>query len=219
MARALGVSRLDVIAHPERVISQSQLATFYDMLGRRAARCPLAHILGEKEFFGLSFEVTPAVLVPRPETEVLVEEVLKRVGDDAGIADVGTGSGAIAVALAVNLPRARVWATDTSEEALKVARANAEKHAVAGRVSMVRGDLLEPLIAMGLVFDAVVSNPPYVPSSEAVSLEPEVRQEPAEALYGGPDRAGGVSAVVSAGGWCDEAGRGGVRDRASSLCG
>jgi len=100
------------------------------------------------------------VLVPRPETEILVEETLKRVGDRPRIADVGTGSGAIAVALAVSLPKAQVVAADSSEEALQVAWANAEKHAVADRVSIVRVDLLEPLIGE---FDAIVSNPPYVP--------------------------------------------------------
>ena len=198
MAHALGCSRIDVIAHPERVLSAQALATFRAILDKRASRFPLAHILGVKEFFGLEFIVSPAVLIPRPETEILVEECLNRVGDAPVIADIGTGSGAIAVALAVNIPNARVWATDSSEEALKVARANVEKHGVADRVSIVRGDLLEPLIALAdgqghhvpaqqRGFDAIVSNPPYIPSGVIESLEPEVRREPREALDGGID--------------------------------
>lgn len=187
MAHATGSSRLDIVAHPERVFSDSQLAKFRTMLDMRMARYPLAYILGEKEFFGLSFMVDPSVLIPRPETEILVEQLLVRLADGAGIADIGTGTGAIAIALAVNLPEANIWATDTSEDALKVARANAEKHAVSKRVSMVSGDLLEPLTRKGLRFDAVVSNPPYIPSAAIGFLEPEVQCEPIGALDGGLD--------------------------------
>lgn len=187
MAHALGCSRLDVISHPERVLTTTDETAFRSMLDRRAARYPLAYILGRKEFFGLEIDVSSAALIPRPETEILVEECLKRVGDEPLIADIGTGSGAIAVALAVRIPKARLWATDTSEEALKVARANSEKHGVATRVSIVRGDLLEPLMAQLREFDAIVSNPPYIPTGEIESLQPEVRCEPPEALDGGPD--------------------------------
>lgn len=187
MAYALGCSRLDVIAHPERILTTTEETAFHRALDRRAARYPLAYILGRKEFFGLEIDVSPAVLIPRPETEILVEECLKRVGEEPLIADVGTGSGAIAVALAVRIPKARIWATDTSEEALKVARANSQKHGVATRVSIVRGDLLEPLIRAELQFAAVVSNPPYIPSAVIESLESEVRCEPACALDGGAD--------------------------------
>ena len=185
MAKALDCSRLEIVAHPERLLDNTELESFHAMLDRRVSRYPLAYILGTKEFFGLEFNVTPSVLIPRPETEIMVEECLKRVGDGALIADIGTGSGAIAVALAVNLPKAKIWATDSSEEALKVARTNAEKHAVADRVSIVRGDLLEPL-AVG-EFDAIVSNPPYIPTGDIDTLQPEVRYEPREALDGGPD--------------------------------
>lgn len=195
MARVLSCSRMEVVAHPERVLTEPQRAAFYDMLARRQSRYPLAYILGEREFFGLTFVVSPAVLIPRPETEILVEQVLARVGDGAKIADVGVGSGAIAVALAVSLPSAGLWATDTSDDALKVARANAEKHAVSKRVSMVSGDLLEPLIPMGLQFDAIVSNPPYIPSAVIETLEPEVRFEPIGALDGGADGADAYRAL------------------------
>lgn len=197
MAHALRCPRLEVISHPERLLTPSQEAAFQAMLTKRASRCPLSYIIGEKEFFGLSFVVSSDVLIPRPETEILVEECLRRVGDGAVIADIGTGSGAIAVALAVNLPGANVYATDTSEQALKVAKVNAEKHGVADRVCTVRGDLLEAL-SVGVVghavpeqrqerLDAIVSNPPYIPSGVIESLEPEVRQEPIQALDGGPD--------------------------------
>jgi len=197
MAKALGCSRLDVIAHPDSVIDYAQHESFHAMLQRRAARYPLAYILGSKEFYGLEIDVTPDVLIPRPETEILVEETLKRVGRAARIVDVGTGSGAVAVALAVSLPDAHVLAVDSSELALKVALANVQKYGVADRVSTMRGDLLEPLSTVGRgddvpaqhwgEWDAVVSNPPYIPTSEIDSLQPEVRYEPREALDGGPD--------------------------------
>lgn len=187
LARALKCSRLDVLAHPERVLTAEECSSFHSMLDKRASRYPLAYILGEKEFFGLTLEVTPSVLIPRPETEILVEQIVARVPRDARIADVGTGSGAIAVALANSIPEARIWATDASEGALKVARANAEKHAVSERVITVSGDLLEPLIEAGQRLDAVVSNPPYIPSAVIGTLEPEVRCEPVGALDGGVD--------------------------------
>ncbi len=187
LARALGCSRLDIIAHPERILLKPEVASFHSMLERRVCRYPIAYLLGEKDFFGLTFEVTPSVLIPRPETETLVERVLSQVSDGASIVDVGTGSGAIAVALAVNLPHSQILATDTSEQALKVARANAEKHAVSERVRMVQGDLLDPFVQAGERFDAVVSNPPYIPSSMIPALEPEVRAEPLAALDGGDD--------------------------------
>ncbi len=185
MAHALECSRLDLISHPERELTAAQLESFRSMLDRRARRYPLAYIIGKKEFYGLLFDVTPEVLIPRPETEILVEECLKRVGDAPKIADVGTGSGAIAVTIAVNLPNARVWATDASESALNVALANAQKHAVMDRVSVIRGDLLEPLADFKL--DMIVSNPPYIPSGDIDSLQIEVQFEPREALDGGVD--------------------------------
>ncbi len=185
MAHALECSRLDLISHPERELTAAQLESFRSMLDRRARRYPLAYIIGKKEFYGLLFDVTPEVLIPRPETEILVEECIKRAGDAPKIADVGTGSGAIAVTIAVNLPNARVWATDASESALNVALANAQKHAVTDRVSITRGDLLEPLA--DFKFDMIVSNPPYIPSGDIDSLQIEVQFEPREALDGGVD--------------------------------
>ena len=187
LAHVLGCSRLDLIAHPDRVLAELKVDAFNAMLDRRSAREPLAYIVGHKEFFGLEIDVAPGVLVPRPETELLVEESIKRFsGQSPMIADVGTGSGAVAVALAVSIPSAAVHATDTSPAALEVARANVEKHDLTERVKLVQGDLAEPLA--GMLFDAIVSNPPYIPSGEIESLQPEVRlYEPLEALDGGPD--------------------------------
>ena len=189
MAKVLGCSRLDVIAHSERPLTDSELAAFSSLLDRRACRCPLAYILGVKEFYALEFNVSPSVLIPRPETEVLVESCLSSVGrQSALIAEVGAGSGAIAVALAANLPSARIYATEISPAALEVARDNVEKHQLAERVALFEGNFLEPLARLGLRFDAVVSNPPYIPSSEIATLEPEIKDhEPVEALDGGQD--------------------------------
>ena len=188
MARALGRSRLDVITHPEIVPTDLQSADFQSMLERRISRCPLAYILGVKEFFCIELDIEPGVLVPRPETEVLVEECIKRTNPASIIADVGAGSGAIAVALAVNLPEAKIYTTDVSPTALKVAHANVEKQHLADRVYVVAGNLLDPLIEMNMRFDVVVSNPPYIPTGVIETLEPEVRlYEPKEALDGGAD--------------------------------
>jgi release factor glutamine methyltransferase len=155
-------------------------------LNRRARHEPIQYILGEQEFYGLTFKVTPDVLIPRPETEHLVEALIQRIeeADSIRIADVGTGSGAIAVALARALPNATVTALDISKAALAIAQENALRHGVADRTRLVESDLLTAV--PGETFDAVVSNPPYVPDSEV--LERQVRDyEPSHALYAGPD--------------------------------
>lgn len=194
MARVLGCSRLDVIAHPERLLTDSEQAEYSALVDKRASRYPLAYILGRKEFYGIEIEVRPGVLVPRSETEILVEECLKRLkaGAEDGrrliIADIGVGSGAIAVAIAINLPSAEVYATETSPTALEVARLNVEKHKLSRRVRLFEGDLCKPLWHMGTVFDAIISNPPYIPTGEIEKLQPEVKlYEPREALDGGAD--------------------------------
>jgi len=187
LAHVLHCSRLDLIAHPDRVLTEPEIAALDAMLNRRSAREPLAYILGRKEFFGLEIDVSPGVLVPRPETETLVEECIRRLRiQSPAIVDIGTGSGAVAVALAVAIPSATVHATETSPAALEVARANVEKHNLTERVTLVLGDLVGPLA--GMSFDAIVSNPPYIPSGEIESLQPEIRlYEPVEALDGGSD--------------------------------
>ena len=187
LAHGLRCSRLDIITHPERLLSAEELSSFRDMVDMRARRCPLAYIIGQREFFGLQLIVTPAVLIPRAETEILVEEVLRRLPDHAIMADVGTGSGAIAVAVAVNAPKSEICAIDLSEEALSVACANAVKHGVANRVNTLQGDLLEGLFPGQIRFDVIVSNPPYIPTRDIDTLEIEVRSEPLQALDGGED--------------------------------
>jgi release factor glutamine methyltransferase len=182
------------------------------LVSRRQARVPLAYLTGAKEFWSLSFKVTPAVLVPRPETEVLVETALARLKRLTApvIVDVGTGSGAIAVALAKMLPFARIYATEISREALDVARENAGVHGVAGQIAFLQGDLLEPVFTRGLIgqCDLIVSNPPYVATTDLAVLPPEAHYEPLEALDGGPDGLrchrqiiAGASTLLRPGGW------------------
>ena len=158
------------------------------LVARRLTREPLAYLLGWREFFGLPLVVRPGVLIPRPETETLVEEALRlareRYGGAPLVADVGCGAGAIAVALAVHLPRARVYALDVSPVALEVTGENCRRHGVQQRVTLLQGDLLEPLPEP---VDLVAANLPYVPSGDFPTLQPEVQHEPREALDGGPD--------------------------------
>ena len=158
------------------------------LIARRVAREPVAYIVGHREFWGLEFDVSRAVLIPRPETELIIEEALASLPWRDGvrhIIDVGTGSGCLAVTLAVEFPSAQVTATDTSREALEVAYRNAIRHNVVGRIAFVQGDLLQDVAGPA---DLIVSNPPYVPAGEAATLQPEVaRYEPFSALYGGDD--------------------------------
>jgi len=171
-------------------------AAFDALVARRAAREPLAYITGHKEFWNLQFEVTPAVLIPRPETELIVEAVLRLAPDaDAplAVADVGTGSGCVAVAIAHERPRAEVLAIDISEAALAVARRNASRHHVGSRVRFAAGDLLDGISGP---FDAIVANPPYVRSGDRNGLQPEVREEPAVALYSGVEGLDAIARLI-----------------------
>jgi len=157
------------------------------LVNRRAAREPFAYIVGRQEFWGLAFEVSPAVLIPRPETELLVELALGSCGKDADvvIADVCTGSGCVAVAIAHNRPRVRVVATDVSDAALAVAQRNAETHGVQARIGFLRCDLLDGVAGP---FDLVVANPPYVAERDRATIQPEVvNHEPTLALFAGDD--------------------------------
>lgn len=159
---------------------------FDRLVSRRAAREPVAHIIGFREFWGLDFEVTPDTLIPRPESELIVEAALQfaREHPCRHVIDVGTGSGCLAVAIAHELGEVRVTAIDTSEAALAVAGRNAARHGVADRVSFLNGSMLEPVTGTA---DLIVSNPPYVSESDAVHMHPEVvRYEPPTALFGGP---------------------------------
>jgi release factor glutamine methyltransferase len=180
-----GWDKAALLTHPERLLSVEESALFESLVRRRVACEPMQYITGAQEFFGLLFEVSPDVLIPRPETEHVVEAALERFGREATvrIVDVGTGSGAIAVALAHALPQSDVTAVDLSLAALEVARRNAERHRVLERLTLLQSDLLAAIDAVD--FDLVVSNPPYIADGDA--LEPQVFQfEPHSALYAGP---------------------------------
>jgi release factor glutamine methyltransferase len=189
----LGVDRAQLYLRLEDQPSGRVPEKFRALLERRATREPLAYITGNREFWSLDFTVTPAVLVPRPETELLIELALYssrrfRRDQPIDILDIGTGSGAIAVALATHLPHSQVWATDVSRVALEVAEANAKRHNVADRLHLLCGDLFGALAKRDEMFDLIVSNPPYIATAGLRELEPEVRiWEPAAALDGGPD--------------------------------
>ena len=185
LAHVLGCDQTALFTHPERPLSTKEAEQFEALLRRRLANEPVQYLTGTQEFFGLLFEVSPDVLIPRPETEHLVEAVLERFQRDVNlrIVDVGTGSGAIAVAIAHALPRSRVTAVDLYPSALEIARRNAERHGVIDRVTLLQSDLLAA--AGSTEFDVVVSNPPYVADGEV--LEPQVANyEPNSALYAGP---------------------------------
>jgi release factor glutamine methyltransferase len=216
----LGKDKAWLMTHLEEELAANTAARYIELLERRSHGEPIQYITGECEFYGLSFRVTPDVLIPRPETEHLVEKVLalamiargsvtgndfsraeNRTKEDRALAsegtpsrfqrilDVGTGSGAIAVALARYLPHAEIAAVDVSAAALEVAHANAECNAVSSRIRFLQGDLLSPVA--NEQFDLIVSNPPYVPEPERATLSVEVRDhEPALALFAGPDGLG-----------------------------
>jgi release factor glutamine methyltransferase len=190
LRHVLGISHAAQLADPKRRLTPAQQAAFDALVQRRLANEPVQYITGEQEFYGLALGVTPAVLIPRPETEQLVEAVLAELDptQPLRILDVGTGSGAIAIALAHHLPRAHVTAVDLSAAALEVAASNAARHGLADRIRFVASDLLDALPPDELPFDFIVSNPPYVPTADRGSLHPQVRDhEPAAALFAGPD--------------------------------
>lgn len=185
LAATLGMDRVGLYVNFERPLDSAELADFREKVRRRASREPVQYILGETEFWSLPFRVSPAVLVPRADTEVLVEEAVKKLPASARILDVGTGSGAIAIALAAERPDASVTALDCSLDALTVARGNAEQNKVAERIAFLEGDL--QLLPAG-PFEMIVSNPPYIPTRDWETLMPEVREyEPRLALDGGAD--------------------------------
>jgi release factor glutamine methyltransferase len=188
-----GRGRTDLLVHGEDELSLAENARYKSLLDRRAKGEPIQYITGETEFYGLPFHVTPDVLIPRPETEHLVETAiaLARSFDAPRIADIGAGSGAIAVALAHHLPKAWIATTDLSEAALGIARENARRNRVLDRIRFLQGDLLAP-VTLGSPceeqFELIVSNPPYVPARDRESLSVEVREyEPSLALFAGED--------------------------------
>jgi release factor glutamine methyltransferase len=203
LMHTLGRDRAWLYAHPEHELDAAAREKYFFLIARRASGVPAQHLTGRQEFWGLDFEVSPDVLVPRPETEHVIEVALERLGIEAGgvargrqelrVADVGTGSGCIAVSLAHELPAARVVATDISDAALEVASRNAARHEVSSRIEFVECYLLEALFHQSpatshqsLLFDLIASNPPYIARRDAATLPREVRDhEPASALFGG----------------------------------
>jgi release factor glutamine methyltransferase len=188
LLHVIGRNRAWLMAHGDDELPNEEAARFSRLVERRCGGEPIQYIAGEQEFYGLPFRVTPDVLIPRPETEHVVEKVLALAADfsDLRILDVGTGSGTIAIAIAHQLPRAQITALDISTAALDVARGNAERNGVAGRVRFVESDLLAGVTLEK--FKVVVSNPPYVPTTDRESLSVEVREhEPGLALFAGED--------------------------------
>ena len=191
MTHVLGVDRAYLHAHRASAVRDGDAARFKKLIARRAAREPLQYITGVQEFWSLPFQVSPAVLIPRPESELLIEVLLclnRR--DDPCVLDIGTGSGCLAVAAAHEIPGALVHATDISEGALAIARHNAAANDVGGRVAFYKGDLFDPLQGLGMRgrVDFILSNPPYVGAVEIDGLQPEVKDhEPRGALVPGSD--------------------------------
>jgi release factor glutamine methyltransferase len=191
LAHSLGLRRLDLYLKFDRPLTDAEVSAYRELVARRAKGEPVAYLVGHKEFMGLDFVVTPAVLIPNPDTEVLVQravEIAREAGRPLRVADVGTGSGCIAIAIAHYAPEVEVAASDVSADALAVAAINVAAHGLGGRVQLVCGDLMAPFVGS---FDLVCANLPYVASGAA--LAPEVVAQPARALYAG----GGGSALVT----------------------
>jgi release factor glutamine methyltransferase len=193
LAETLAMDRVGLYIHFDRPLQPEELAQFKKLIRRRLLHEPVAYIIGKREFWSLTFKVTPDVLIPRPETEILVAEALKVLSGpeqterNFRILEIGAGSGAISVALARELPAASLVATDLSEKALAIARENASRHGVRERVHFLQGDLFDPL-EKGSVFELIITNPPYIAYDDFPSLPPEVRDfEPRVALDGGKD--------------------------------
>ncbi|GAC1364928.1 MAG: peptide chain release factor N(5)-glutamine methyltransferase [Ktedonobacteraceae bacterium] len=192
LAHVLGLERAQLYAYPQRELTLEQEQDYHALLARRREREPIAYIVGHKEFYGLDLFVDRRVLIPRPETELLVEAALVHIrsrlsaGESPLVADIGTGSGAIAIAIAVEEPRLpAIFACDISAEGLEVARINCERHHVGGRVKLLQGNLLDPLQEP---VDLLLANLPYVGTREIDSMTPDVlAYEPQQALFSGPD--------------------------------
>lgn len=198
LAYSVGRDEVFLIAHPEYEMTRAEFAKFEGAILRRAAREPYQYIVGKQEFYGLDFIVTPAVLIPRPETEMLVErsiELLTKIRSPR-LLDIGTGSGCISISILAKVPDATGLAVDISNEALKVASLNADKHNVADRLELKMADVFAELNDES--FDLIVSNPPYVKSEDIPGLQPEVREhEPAGALTDGGSGLSIISRIIS----------------------
>ena len=185
LADILNCKRLDLYLSFERPLSEDEVQKYREHIKRRGNFEPLQYVIGKVEFYGLEFKVNPSVLIPRPETELMVENILKQFSKDEKliILDIGSGSGNIAIALAVNLPSSKIVSTDVSEEALLVAKENSDKHNVSGRIKFVKHDILKNDLNNFPMFNIVVSNPPYVSKESYLTLQKEIKNfEPAIAV-------------------------------------
>ncbi|HEV2289199.1 MAG TPA: peptide chain release factor N(5)-glutamine methyltransferase [Candidatus Acidoferrales bacterium] len=198
LIHAIGQNRTWIYAHPEEPLAAETARRFFELVAQRGRGVPTQYLTGKQEFWGIEFKVTPAVLIPRPETEHVIEVAIERIGERRKaerlrVADIGTGSGCIAIALAQELPHAEIIATDISAAALEVARQNAARHGTAERIRFLKCKLLDAIIREAhekgddaRLFDLIVSNPPYVARDEESQLPTDVREhEPARALFGG----------------------------------
>lgn len=188
LAHVLGRDQTFVVTRADDVFQPQEYEAFRSLIERRAGGEPLQYLTGHQEFYKLDFEVTPAVLIPRPETELIVETALELLRDklESNIADVGTGTGCLAISILHELPRARAVAIDSSRGALQVAQRNAERHGVTDRLTLLESDCFSAL-DKDLRFGIIVSNPPYVSEDEMRNLQREVSYEPRDALAAGPD--------------------------------
>ena len=211
LAHARGCRRIQLYVQYHEPLSDEQRAVMRDLVKRRAQHEPVAYLVGHREFFGLDFQTNSAVLIPRPETETLVLELIRLAQERPApqLLDVGTGSGCIAIAAAKNLPASAVTAIDISPAALAVARDNAKRLEVADQIEFLEGDLFAPLLGLGRQFDIIASNPPYIPEAEMQTLSNDVRlHEPRQALAAGPQGLDVIARLVHdsgtylrAGGW------------------
>lgn len=203
LAHQLKVDRIRLYLDFEKPLTQDEIAGYRSLVRRRADREPLQYITGCQEFWSADFLVRPGVLIPRPESELLVEQALEIIRDGAfsgesapRILDLGTGSGALIISLGLEIRKASLWASDISDEALAITRENARRHGLEERIEFMQGDLFEPARKSGLSFDIVLSNPPYITSEGMVSLMPEVRHEPRVALDGGQNGTDCIEKII-----------------------
>lgn len=204
LAYTLGLRRIDLYVQYDKPLTRPELTRFRESIQRRVRREPVAYITGEKEFWSLGLKVSPAVLIPRPETECLVEAALSVLSANTGkdsrrILELGTGSGAVILALAMERPEDILYATDRSGKVLVAAQDNAERHGVSGRISFLCGDWFAPIDRRVNRFDLILSNPPYIRRKEIPNLQPEIfRFEPHTALDGGPDGVDSLGHIIAA---------------------
>lgn len=199
LAHARKCPRIRLYTDFTEIVSESDRAIMRELVQRRARREPLAYIVGTKEFYGRAFDVGQGVLIPRPETEILVDVCLERIPRDESrqIIEVGFGSGCISITIARQRPQCEILATDISSQAMEIASRNVARYDVGSRVTLVAGDVLEPVLQTGRKYDGLVSNPPYIRDDERSTLEPEVAvHEPPEALYAGQDGLNIVRRIV-----------------------